>query len=264
MHTLTNIQERELYILKSLTAFLDTRGLRYYIISGTLLGAVRHGGFIPWDDDIDIAMPREDYNKLVALPDSVFPPPFKLHEITRMPDYYELYAKFVDTSTSISLLERQRRAGNDKHLWVDIFPLDGLPDNPLLVKLILLQCAFLKWFYILSISDSAYRRNRIKNLIIKAASLFSYRKIYAWFYKVIACYPFYESNKIIFAAKFRTYRIYPREICGTPVKIPFEDDFFYAPEKPGEYLAINYGKDYMRMPEKHERRTHQYVVIETD
>jgi lipopolysaccharide cholinephosphotransferase len=158
------------------------------------------------------------------------------------------------------LLEQQRRAGNDKYLWVDVFPLDGLPGNPLLVKLILLQCAFLKWFYILSISDSEYRRNRIKNLIIKTASLFSYRKIYARFYKVIARYPFYESNKVIFAAKFRTYRIYPREVCGVPVKIPFEDDFFYAPEKPDEYLVINYGKDYMRMPEKHERRTHQYVL----
>jgi lipopolysaccharide cholinephosphotransferase len=100
---MNTIQTAELQLLKSLCNFLDTHNLRYYLAFGTLLGAVRHRGFIPWDDDVDITMPREDYNKLLAFPDTAFAEPFKIYEITRTNNHYELFAKYIDTSTSIHL-----------------------------------------------------------------------------------------------------------------------------------------------------------------
>jgi lipopolysaccharide cholinephosphotransferase len=261
MKSLRDIQIAEAHILKSLCAFLDEHGLRYYLVFGTLLGAVRHKGFIPWDDDVDIAMPREDYNKLLAFPDAAFGAPFKLHEITRMDDYYKLYAKFVDTSIPIQLLEQQRQFGKDEYLWIDIFPLDGLPDNALKIFFIRIRILFLRRLYKLSISNFTYPRNKIKNTFIKWASLcFSRRKIYTLFLKTIAGYPFYNSNRVVSLTEMnKTFYVYPADIFGNPVKIAFEDGIYNAPEKTTSYLEMHYG-DYMKLPPENERENHLFIM----
>jgi lipopolysaccharide cholinephosphotransferase len=265
MNDLKIIQDMELSILKFFCRLLDRYNLRYYLGWGTLLGAVRHGGFIPWDDDIDIVMPREDYNKLIALPDSVFDPPFRLHEITRMDDYYELYAKLVNTSVSISLTERQRRKGNDKYLWVDIFPLDGLPENRFKLFYIKKASVFLRRLYKLSISDYTYKRSRIKNFIMRIINPYlSHKKIYNIFLKTISKYPFYCSKKAASITEMdNSLYIYPTDVFGSPLKSSFEDGLFNIPENAGAYLKITYG-DYMTPPPENERVSGHSFILSTD
>jgi lipopolysaccharide cholinephosphotransferase len=260
---MNSIQAAELRILKFLCAFLDAHNLCYYLVFGTLLGSVRHNGFIPWDDDIDIAMPRDDYNKLLAFSDTVFGSSFKLHEITRQDDYYELYAKFVDTSTSIQLLERQRRAGNDKYLWIDIFPLDGLPKNKINVFFLKINSIFLRRIYQLSISDFTYPRNRIKNTIIKLiCKHLSYKNIYTHFLKLISRYPFHTAGSIASITEMnKTFYVYPSDVFGIPSKVLFEDSLFNAPAKSITYLEMQYG-DYMKLPPESERNTHLFIMDE--
>jgi lipopolysaccharide cholinephosphotransferase len=262
---MNKIQNAEYAILKVLTELLEENNLRYYLVFGTLLGAVRHGGFIPWDDDIDIAMPREDYHKLISLPGSAFKAPFKLHEITRMDDYYELYAKFVDTSTSIRLTERQRRMGNDRYLWVDIMPLDGLPNSAVKVFFLKHLSRLVRRWYKLSISDHTYARSRLKNALIKwVGRSFSYKNIYSFLLKMLSRNSFYRSKRVVSSTELNNaFDVYPSDVFGEPVKIPCEDGMYWAPAKTREYLEIQYG-DYMRLPPPDERRgVHEFVMEHT-
>lgn len=112
----------ELDILKYIKTQCEKYNLRYYLAYGTLLGAVRHKGFIPWDDDIDIHMPREDYDKLIELeynnPDSKY----KLLSPKYNKDYYYSFAKMVDNETILE--ETGLKQIKELGVYVDIFPLD--------------------------------------------------------------------------------------------------------------------------------------------
>src|SRR5574344_393106 len=98
------LQLRILRILKTFHAVCQEHNLTYYITSGTMLGAVRHGGFIPWDDDLDVAMPRADYDRLLSHASEYLPQPFELVSSETDPTYPKAFAKIQDASTT--LIER--------------------------------------------------------------------------------------------------------------------------------------------------------------
>lgn len=120
---LRKLQMAELDILKAFIEVCQKLGLRYYLMGGTLLGAVRHKGFIPWDDDIDVSMPRADYEVFLAqaqehLPDSLF-----LQTYETDPGYTKGYAKIRNSETAF--IETSVRKQNMNHgIFIDVFPLD--------------------------------------------------------------------------------------------------------------------------------------------
>ena len=116
----------EAEILERFAKLCKDNDINYYIIGGTLIGAVRHGGFIPWDDDIDIAMPRKDYVRLIDV----------MHEIeddVLGMDYYrdnpELYFYPVRITNKKYKIKEPRNKAGYANPWMDILPIDGLPDN---------------------------------------------------------------------------------------------------------------------------------------
>lgn len=120
------LNQLQLHLLEMMKAFhtiCENNNFTYYILYGTLLGAVRHKGFIPWDDDIDVGMPREDYDKLMNLPIENFPSNLML-----MTKWYGqekgsfLYAKLVDIKTTLIESVEERQIGG---VFIDIFPIDG-------------------------------------------------------------------------------------------------------------------------------------------
>lgn len=138
--TLKKAQEASLEILLAVDRICRANGIRYLMDAGTLLGAVRHGGFIPWDDDIDIAMTRENYEALKRLLRSgknLLPDNMEFI----LPDEYRNGRAFYDFTPRI-IYKNSRRHGDSRemdyyegklnHLWVDIFILDNLPDDPFL------------------------------------------------------------------------------------------------------------------------------------
>lgn len=115
----------ELNILIYFTEVCEENNLRYYLGGGTLLGAVRHKGFIPWDDDIDVMMPRPDFQKLLSLSINN-----EIYNIIKpgIAGYYYNFAKLVDTRTILE--EKGIKRIDGLGVYIDIFPLDGMPETP--------------------------------------------------------------------------------------------------------------------------------------
>ena len=129
--TLDEVKKIELDILIQFDTFCKNEGLYYTLAGGTLLGAIRHKGFIPWDDDIDVMMPREDYNRMLQIVrDKKNGSKFDFL-IPGDPDYFYPFAKFCDNETVAEMDDNYSKHG----IWIDIFPMDNLPeDNEFLRK----------------------------------------------------------------------------------------------------------------------------------
>lgn len=124
------IKTEELRVLVEFRDFCDMHHLKYSLAFGTLLGAVRHHGFIPWDDDIDVMMLREDYEKLIQL----YPDNFhntRLLAYKKDPSYIYPFMKIISTKTYVEEARTQKSAMvKNLGVWIDIFPVDNIPDHP--------------------------------------------------------------------------------------------------------------------------------------
>lgn len=120
---MTEIQLKLLDMLKWFHEFCIENKLRYYALGGTMLGAIRHKGFIPWDDDIDVGMPREDYDKMIELVIDKQDEKYRLEKPLQNKDFVYQYCKLYDTSTT---LVENTRYKTKRGVYLDIFPLDGI------------------------------------------------------------------------------------------------------------------------------------------
>ena len=123
--TLKELQSFSLGILKDVAGFCEKNGIRYSLGYGTLLGAVRHKGFIPWDDDVDIMMPREDYERFRS---SYRSDKFTFIDSRNTPDCYIAFGRVCDTEKTIAT-SCIPWITKDVGVWIDIFPVDRVPDD---------------------------------------------------------------------------------------------------------------------------------------
>ena len=128
MNNVRKVQMTQMEILRLFMDICERHILRWYMIGGSLIGVLRHKGFIPWDDDIDIGMPRKDYDKFVSL-QAEYPDGYGLTCHGNTPEWQFNFSQFIDKAAEIEVLmnELPRKC----HVWLDIFPLDGLPANGL-------------------------------------------------------------------------------------------------------------------------------------
>lgn len=132
---LRRLQLAELEILDAFVRVCEKFGLRYYLVGGSLLGAVRHQGFIPWDDDIDVAMPREDYDRFADVAALELGPRYFYQCPETDPHYFLTYAKVRKNGTEV-YEERFKNARFHKGIFIDIFPLDFCPKPGLICHLL--------------------------------------------------------------------------------------------------------------------------------
>lgn len=159
MHELKKI---ELDILKSISSFCERHNLKYYLAYGTLIGAIRHEGFIPWDDDIDIWMKREDYDRFFYefnLENSKM----KAICVENEPNYYLAYGKVIDTTT---VMEEMGNNNIPIGVYVDVFPLDNIPDSKLKFKIQNIQLGFFRSLLVLKSIVPNTNRGIWKNIIL--------------------------------------------------------------------------------------------------
>lgn len=118
----------ELEIVMLFDSVCKKYNLKYFLEAGTLLGAVRHHGFIPWDDDIDISMPRNDYDKLLEIGPKEFKNPYFFQYISTEPKYPGLHVKIRDSRTT-AIIKSWLFTNVNQGIFIDVFPLEGVPNN---------------------------------------------------------------------------------------------------------------------------------------
>lgn len=234
-------------ILKDVTDFCDENHLQYFLACGTALGAVRHNGFIPWDDDVDIAMPRPDYEVFLSTYRSN---QFALYDARNNKNYPYAFAKVCDESTVlIEHIENPVQLG----VYIDVFPIDGLPEEKVErerhLKRIEWDMRILSWkrISVKKKKDILHKAYEIvaKTLLLPVPISTLVNRLEQDVKKYSYESASYVGHFVTKAAWGRDEK--PKRIFEEPIKHTFEQDEFWIPGDYDEYLTLEYG-EYMKLP----------------
>jgi lipopolysaccharide cholinephosphotransferase len=262
----TTIRQAHLVMLRMLKVIdyiCRKHGLRYWLCSGTLLGAVRHKGFIPWDDDLDISMLRDDYERFVSIAAEELPDDMMLQTLATDPNYHflPLPCKIRDRK-SFTLSPGYEDDECEKGLFVDVFPVDRFHTAPLplaLEKTVkdynTLLCKMWQSVYF---PESLFRRTLAWLHPLFHFLLLRYGKLSR---KLIARNRKLD-NHCMLGAGFDTMwkRYYRYDDIYPLIELEFEGSRFFAPHNPDVYLKAIYGDDYMTPPPESKRIQHASVL----
>lgn len=260
---LQKLQMAELAILDSVTSAFREHGIKYFLGYGTLLGAVRHKGFIPWDEDVDIFVPRPDYERFIKDEEKIIKAPFifknySLHD----PQYDEHHVRIEDPS-----LQAVAQFGNKvapKNVWIDVFPLDGAPKSQLAQRWLFFRLNLLNVLRKCSRSaDRGYTRRsksifveicRRLNEITGFGQRLSTPKIVEQMHSIRKKYD-YERCEYAYALTYEYCRkriVCRKEWFDTGKKAEFEGIELMIPSDSDAVLRQVYG-DYLTLPPESER-----------
>lgn len=254
------VQGKILETMKYIDGLCRRNGIVYYIMGGTALGAVRHGGFIPWDDDLDIFMTPDQYEKFKAVFEKEQSTQFVLQEWRTTPKYLE-YAKVRMNGTTF--IEQNFAHRTDLHhgIYVDIMILHKVPKGKLRQKLVYLESKFVTLY---GLSQRNWKpKSRSQELVLKALKLLPCRLMANIAYRHIYKYDSRNGDFMycywITPAKFRS-GLFDASFFSEPVDVPFEDTVLLGSKKIKEYLEYRYG-DYMKLPSEEARKAAVHAMI---
>lgn len=157
----------QLKILDSIDDFCKKNGMQYFLFSGTLIGAVRHKGYIPWDDDVDICMKRKDYDRFFAEFNQQRQDTLKAISTETEKDYYLASGKVIDTAT---VIEEENNYAMPIGVYVDVFPMDYLPADDKKLKQLNHRIDIYRKMLVLKSVPVSDRRSTVKNWVLKVSS----------------------------------------------------------------------------------------------
>lgn len=254
----------ELDMLQKFDEMCQALGLRYFLIGGALLGAVRHGGFIPWDDDVDLGMLREDYEIFLAHAKDWFSAPYFVQNGYNDPEYFGTITRIRDSrTTGVIWRDAKKRCNNG--IFVEVYPIDNVSENLNRLKVQYLEHKIL--FKILyQYQYGQYTGNKVLSFLAKVVvKTFSYENIYKMWSRVCSRY---SSIKTEFCDSLTAYwdiggqKWYLEDVLDT-MKVPFEYLMLSIPRNYDRCLKITYG-NYMELPPIEERGMHHNKTVYYD
>ena len=274
---LKEIQLIELELYKEFKRICDSYHLRYFAIGGTCIGAVRHKGFIPWDDDIDVAMPYQDYKKFQLIAQRELKKGTSLYLPENHKQYNEIFIKLQNDGTTFIELNQKGSPNDYTGVWIDIMPIFGLPKGRFAQWYTSLLCNTLRFF------NAKHRMPLcMQNRIISKIGWFldiPIRKLKPFNYymelieKIFGKYPFDNSDKVLFGwrkapnriDKNYTYQnVFYYDDFKEMLELTFEDTSIAVPCGYDRYLTMDFGS-YMELPPEEKRvPCHDAIAINLD
>ena len=270
---MNEVQKQELEIIVLFDALCKKHDLKYFLAYGTLLGAVRHEGFIPWDDDIDVGMIRSEYERFEKLyvESEHIEEGFILQSRTVFKHKAEEIARIRNTNISVRENQPKTQKGN-KGPWIDIIPFDNLADDPDERESQLSKILFYNnWLRVFLLTDANEKDRGIKRFIKKTVKVFN-----ELFYRVNIFIPVLQKKRFKIMTKYNSvdtkgkadlafiwykdtlefensYRTQEYFDCYS--NIEFEGKTFPILKNPRNYLESLY-EDYLKLPPEEEQKTH--------
>lgn len=256
------LQKKILEIFKIVQRILDKNKIDYYAIGGTCIGAVRHSGFIPWDDDLDIAVPIEKFDFMLKILKQELPIEFKVYTCNEIRNYRYIFAKIIDTRTTFIEKTEFQYPEAYKGVFIDIMPLGGIVKS--------------KQFYI---KQKIYFLLNMKKRIFEKAHTSLLKKVFSKFIYLLPVRYTYFSDK--YMEFLRRYSVdgsdyvgyvwsrnvkrltFPKDWFISSIELPFEDISIKCPVEYDAYLKQQFG-DYMKLPAISEREPHHAALIRLD
>lgn len=271
---LRELQLIELELMEWFADFCEQHNLRYYLLGGTLLGAVRQGGFIPWDDDVDLCMPRPDYVKFLELAEeALVGTDMRIESVYHDRSFRQGMAKI--TTSRMQVVSRAASIERVEDAWIDIIPMDGFPEGGLATTI---QKARLMWWKVMDattefehVVDVKRDRGLVGNVAVKALGVFckvvrpygdDSNRVFMNTERALQRFRYDESPNVInlYAAKgFK--EIFPAATFGEGTPVQFEGRTFIAPADTHTTLCTIYDENYMTPPPENERNYHSSEVL---
>ena len=249
---LVKLHAEILTIMDEIHRVCNENKITYYLSYGSLLGAIRHKGFIPWDDDLDVTMPREDFNHFVSIANQSLSQPFKLKWINTDKNHVRLFAKVYNGNT---LFKEDGYDFLSYGIYVDIIPLDFSPSYSILGERKKREIMFLHniiWHKIRHHSKIKYWPSRIIGFLLSNRSITRLA--------IKRCVDFSKKGKTHYINFCSSYSVkketIPVEWFGKGKMISFENRNYIIPEQAEKILAHIYGDNYMELPPENKRKTH--------
>lgn len=264
---LRRVQLTQLEIAREIKRVCEENDIRFFLLGGTYLGAVRHQGFIPWDDDMDLGMLRGEYEKFCRIAPEKLGPDYCLQTWYTEPNYGLPFGKVMKRGT-VYLESKKSRRLQENGIYVDIFPFDSVPQDLQqrqklakhllrLYRLRLMKCGYKPWME----EEKVLWHKRLGYLFYQFQALFCGKQALARDYDALAeAQP--DTDTVSEQSGMEQPLYVRRAWCEDLVNYTFEGEQFPAPRAYDEFLTIYYG-DYMQLPPEDQRENrHQIVQVD--